>query len=102
VKAKGEDKDLLVFISHRESKCDDCGEDLGMHACRKYSGRVGRSASAKALDEDAVRLAVIAHIRHRHTRYDGLPARGYDRADARAEVRDAVAKVLEKWEARGR
>ena len=29
-------------------------------ACRKYSGRVGRSAAAKQLDENAVRLAVIA------------------------------------------
>jgi len=30
------------------------------HACRKYSGRVGRSAAAKALEADAVDLAVRA------------------------------------------
>ena len=33
-------------------------------ACLKYSLRVGRSAAAKQLDEDAIRLAVIAHVRH--------------------------------------
>jgi hypothetical protein len=36
-------------------------------ACLKYSGRVGRSAAAKQLDEDAIRLAVIAHVRHHET-----------------------------------
>ena len=41
--------------------------EIAEHACRKYSGRVGRSASAKALDENAVRLAVIAHLRHWET-----------------------------------
>ncbi len=30
------------------------------HACRKYSGRVGRSALAKRLDDEAVRMAVVA------------------------------------------
>ena len=40
---------------------------IAEHACQKYSGQVGRSASAKALDEQAVRLAVIAHIRHAET-----------------------------------
>ena len=40
---------------------------IAEHACQKYSGRVGQSASAKALDEQAVRLAVIAHLRHAET-----------------------------------
>ena len=34
---------------------------IAEHACTKYSGRVGRSAAAKVLDEQAIRLAVIAH-----------------------------------------
>lgn len=46
------------------------------HACLKYSGRVGRSAAAKALDEEAVRLAVGAHVRHVKTPYDELLAGG--------------------------
>jgi hypothetical protein len=71
--------------------------DIAEHACLKYSGRVGRSASAKALDEEAVRLAVMAHIRHRETPYDALLARGHDRWEARAAVEEAVRRVLQQW-----
>lgn len=73
--------------------------EIAEHACLKYSGRVGRSASAKALDEKAVRLAVIAHVRHRETNYDELLARGDDRQEARATVDEAVRQVLQRWEA---
>jgi hypothetical protein len=72
---------------------------IAEHACRKFSGRVGRSASAKSLDEEAVRLAVIAHIRHLETDYDRLLARGYGRRESRLEVEGAVGKVLRRWEA---
>ena len=68
------------------------------HACRKYSGRVGRSAAAKELDEQAVRLAVVAHVRHTETNYDGLLSSLHDRRDARDMVRDAVEEVLALWE----
>lgn len=71
---------------------------IAEHACLKYSGRIGRSAAAKSLDEEAVRLAVIAHIRHTETRYDELLARGYERWEARAQVEEVVALVLRKWE----
>ncbi len=71
---------------------------IAEHACLKYSGRVGRSAAAKALDEDAVRLAVVAHVRHTKTNYDRLLAMGWDRQDARAEVADRVRSVLSAWE----
>jgi hypothetical protein len=71
---------------------------IAEHACRKYSGRVGRSASAKALDEEAVRLAVVAHIRHRETKYDELLVRGHDRREARTAVADSVLRTLEIWE----
>ena len=43
---------------------------IAEHACLKYSGRIGRSAAGKSLDDEAVRLAVMAHIRHAETRYD--------------------------------
>ena len=72
-------------------------QEIAEHACLKYSGRVGRSASARAFDEAAVRLAVVAHVRHRETKYDQLLARGYDRWDARATVEEAIDRVLEKW-----
>ena len=72
---------------------------IAEHACLKYSGRVGRSAAAKSLDEKAVRMAVIAHIRHAETQYDELLMRGYERWDARAEVEKMVRRLLTKWEA---
>lgn len=72
---------------------------IAEHACLKYSGRVGRSAAAKSLDEDAVRLAVMAHIRHAETPYDALLAQGYERREARTQVEAAVSRVLAEWEA---
>ena len=73
---------------------------IAEHACLKYSGRIGRSASAKALDEPAVRLAVIAHVRHHETKYDELLVKGYERREARAAVEEVVDRVLQKWEAK--
>lgn len=96
------DQEYLVrFAARLREMFPHCpkGRDLEIaeHACRKYTGRVGRSASAKALDENAVRLAVIAHIRHRETDYDSLLTRGFDRADARGVVKDEINEVLKKW-----
>ena len=71
---------------------------IAEHACRKYSGRVGRSAAAKALDEQAVRLAVAAHVRHAETNYDELLSNMVERSDARAMVAAAVEKMVEQWE----
>jgi hypothetical protein len=66
--------------------------------CRKHSGRVGRSAAAKEFDPQALRLAVIAHIRHEHTRYDELLMKHGDRQLARAEVRGEIDRILATWE----
>lgn len=71
---------------------------IAEHACQKYSGRVGRSASAKQLDEKAVRLAVRAHVRHTETNYDELLAQGWGRQDARAEVEAGIGRVVARWE----
>jgi hypothetical protein len=70
---------------------------IAEHACLKYSGRIGRSISAKSLDEEAVRLAVIAHIRHRETDYDRLLAKGYERNEARAAVERTVSSIINMW-----
>lgn len=72
--------------------------EIAEHACRKYSGRVGRSAAAKSLDESAIRLAVVAHIRHRETNYDNLLAQGLDRSDARDLIRDSVNQISTHWQ----
>jgi hypothetical protein len=71
---------------------------IARHACRKYSGRIGRSAAAKSFDEAAVLLAVAAHIRHRETNYDELLAAESDRREARARVRYEVDEILRSWQ----
>lgn len=75
-------------------------ERIAGHACEKYSGRLGRSAAAKRLDEEAVQLAVAAHVRHHETRYDALLARGIERWEARERVRHDVDRVLAQWRGR--
>lgn len=79
-------------------KCPPGREQIiAEHACLKYSGRVGRSAGAKSYEEKMVRLAVIAHVRHRETNYDSLLAKGWPRGQARSQVSDRVEAVLEDW-----
>jgi len=70
---------------------------IAEHACRRCSGRVGRSAAAKRFDPDAIRLAVAAAVRHEFTDYDELLLGGYDRKDARALIREKVEDVLDAW-----
>lgn len=80
-------------------KCPSAtARSLANHACQKYSGRIGRSATAKILDIKAIRLAVIAHVRHVETPYDELLMRGWDRNDARGAVAEQVDSVLAKWQ----
>lgn len=67
------------------------------HACLKYSGRVGRSAPAKAFEREAVELAVAAHVRHVHTPYDALLCSGVERSEARALVAGEVGAILASW-----
>ncbi|KPK13156.1 MAG: hypothetical protein AMJ56_03210 [Anaerolineae bacterium SG8_19] len=74
---------------------------IAEHACLKYSGRVGRSAEAKELDAEAIRLAVTAHIRHAETDYDELLAEGWERWDARDQVSSALEQILVRWRENG-
>jgi hypothetical protein len=70
---------------------------IAEHACRKYSGRVGRSAPAREFEEQAVRLAVRAHLRHHETEYDELLGRGVARDEARARVQKEIDAVEARW-----
>ena len=72
--------------------------EIAEHACKKYSGRVGRSSMAKELEAKPVRLAVIAHIRHAETKYDELFTKGHTKETARAEIEEHLDRVLKKWE----
>ena len=71
--------------------------DIAAHACRKYCGRVGRSAAAKSLQDEAIRMAVVARVRHVETNYDELLGTGYDRSEARILVSAQVDRVLHAW-----
>jgi hypothetical protein len=70
---------------------------IAAHTSLRHSGRVDRTAAGKAFDEGALTTAVIAAIRHRHTRYDELLMNGVDRGDARQMTRGDVDEVLEHW-----
>ncbi len=72
-------------------------DDIARHAGARRSGRVGRSAAGRALDSDAVTLAVVASVRHVDTPYDRLLMSGVSRSDARQQVADQVRAVVDSW-----
>lgn len=72
-------------------------EAIAQHAGARRSGRIGRSAAGRALDPEAVTLAVAASVRHIDTPYDALLMSGVARGDARAQVIDEVGAVLDAW-----
>jgi hypothetical protein len=74
--------------------------DIAAHTAVRGSGRVGRSAAGRQLDEEALRLAVVAHVRHTHTPYDELLMDGTDRKDARSMVAAGIDEVLTRWRVR--
>jgi hypothetical protein len=73
---------------------------IARHAAAHGSGRVGRSAAGRALEDRAVELAVSASIRHQDTGYDELLMAGVERDDARERVRDEADAVLDRWRQR--
>jgi hypothetical protein len=91
------------FASAVRGRYPSCPSDfataIAEHACRKYSGRIGRTAAAKGLSPEAVDLAVRAHVRHRHTSYDAYLMAGWDRDLAREAVRERVGEVMVVWQA---
>ncbi|MBL7076747.1 MAG: DUF2293 domain-containing protein [Kiritimatiellae bacterium] len=105
VQRKREDKKLVAEMA--ETICaqyPDCpsreARHIASHTARRGSGRVGRSAAGRQLREDAVRLAVVAHIRHEHTPYDELLMTGVAREDARRQIASRIDDVLTKWMSR--
>lgn len=83
--------DLFPGCPRREA------EAIARRACEKHSGRVGRSRAAKAFDKEAVTLAVRAHVRQRHTRYDDLLAQGLEPFEARPRVAGEIEERLTWW-----
>jgi hypothetical protein len=72
-------------------------EAMARHTSLRGSGRVGRSAAGRSLDEEAIRAAVVASVRHEDTEYDSLLMSGVSREDARDRIRAAVDRILAAW-----
>jgi hypothetical protein len=70
---------------------------IAKHTGQRGSGRVGRSAAGRTLDENAITLAVTASVRHQDTRYDTLLMSGLPRDAARERVRSAIYQILAAW-----
>lgn len=101
---KREEKDqkyLQEYTLHVRKLFPKCPKSeelkIAKHACRKYSGRVGRSAASKEFDPQAITLAVQAHIRHEYTNYNELLMTGWERFEARMVVRSTVKEILDQW-----
>jgi hypothetical protein len=75
----------------------DRAEAIALHTAARGSGGVGRSAAGRALDSEAVRLAVVASVRHVDTDYDELLMFGVDRESARAQVQERVEDIVNAW-----
>jgi hypothetical protein len=58
---------------------DDEARSIAAHTSVRGSGRVGRTASGSALDQEGLRAAVVAAVRHKHTKYDHLLMKGFGR-----------------------
>jgi hypothetical protein len=98
----GEDVQLQArFVQEIERLLPRCpaerAEAIARHTGLRGSGRVGRSAAGRSLDEEAITLAVVASVRHEDTDYDSLLMAGVRREDARDRIRPAIDRVLASW-----
>lgn len=71
--------------------------EIAAHAALRGSGRVGRTAAARALDANAITLAVVASIRHLDTDYDRLLMAGVPRMEARDRIRETIDRKLAEF-----
>ncbi|NUK04276.1 DUF2293 domain-containing protein [Streptomyces lunaelactis] len=71
--------------------------EVAEHASARGSGRVGRTAAGRSLNESAVTAAVRASVRHLDTEYDTLLMAGVARYEARARVAAVIDVVLASW-----
>ena len=94
--------DLAAAIRAQFPGCPpDRAQRIARHAGARSSGRIGRTSAGRALDPEAVQLAVVAAVRHEDTRYDDLMMNGVPRAEAREFVREDIDRVVRSWLGRG-
>ena len=75
----------------------DEATNIASQTAVRGSGRVGRSAAGRALESNAINLAVRAWVRHQHTDYDNLLMQGVERREARQMIRDEMESLLATW-----
>ena len=102
VRRREQDRDLVARMTQAilglfPSCPPEEARTIAAHAAARGSGRVGRTSAGRALEPEALTSAVVAAIRHNHTRYDQLLMREWSRIDARAAVRDVIERILESW-----
>ncbi len=91
----------LRFVRNSPGCSPDRAQRIARHAGARGSGRIGRTSAGRALDPEAVQLAVVAAVRHEDTRYDDLMMNGVPRAEAREFVREDIDRVVRSWLGRG-
>jgi hypothetical protein len=82
----------------RERRADE-DVDFQQRMAKEITRLFPNCPPARALDENAVTLAVVASVRHDDTPYDELLMAGVPRHYARDQIRDAVDQVLDRWRA---
>jgi hypothetical protein len=101
VRAKQDEIYILEFSKAIKKRYPNCPanreNEIATHACEKYSGRVGRTASAKEFDSKMIDLAVEAHIRHSETNYDNEFGKGKRKKEIRADIKFDVVKIMGNW-----
>jgi hypothetical protein len=70
---------------------------VAQHTGARSSGRIGRTSAGRALEPEAVRLAVVAAVRHEDTRYDDLLMRSVPRDEGRELVRHDIDRIISEW-----
>ena len=101
--------ELKVFISGRESKCDECGENLGRGAWIVLQGDDKGAACLSCADLDPLVFLASgdAALTRRSRKYSKLAAivlkwsrarKRYERQQARAQVYVQVSHVLAEWQ----
>ena len=102
VRRRGQDRDLVermtrAILELLPSCPSEEARAIAAHTATRGSGRVGRTSAGRALEPEALTAAVVAAIRHNHTRYDQLLMREWSRIDARDAVRDVIERIIESW-----
>ena len=102
VRRREQDRDLVQRMTHAILELfPSCptgeAQTIAAHTATRGSGRVGRTSAGRALQPEALTAAVVAAIRHKHTRYDLLLMSGWNRHDARDAVRDVIERIIGSW-----